>query len=115
MPGFISWLGVTVGDRMMTITAWESADAVEPLMKGGEHRSAPRLLRGRFVRGKLCRVRLHTGRQAAHLYLCRRSCPRECDALADIATRRSGRGQALRPAQSDSDDGTPGWGILRAR
>jgi hypothetical protein len=34
MPGFISWLGATVGDRMMTITAWESADAMAPLMKG---------------------------------------------------------------------------------
>ena len=40
MPGFISWVGATVGDRMMTITAWESADAMAPLMKGGEHRSA---------------------------------------------------------------------------
>ena len=40
MPGFISWVGAAVGDRMMTITAWESADAMTPLMKGGEHRSA---------------------------------------------------------------------------
>jgi heme-degrading monooxygenase HmoA len=40
MPGFISWVGLGVGDRMMTITAWESADAMAPLMKGGEHRSA---------------------------------------------------------------------------
>jgi hypothetical protein len=40
MPGFISWVGATIGDRMMTITAWETADAMEPLMKGGEHRSA---------------------------------------------------------------------------
>ena len=52
MPGFISWLGAAVGDRMMTITAWESADAMAPLMKGGEHRSAvgrlfsPELARG---------------------------------------------------------------------
>jgi len=52
MPGFISWVGVTVGDRMMTITAWESVDAMAPLMKGGEHRSAvgrlfsPELARG---------------------------------------------------------------------
>jgi steroid delta-isomerase-like uncharacterized protein len=51
MPGFISWLGVTVGDRMMTITAWESADAMAPLMKGGEHRSAV----GRFFSPELAR------------------------------------------------------------
>jgi len=52
MPGFISWLGAAVGVRMMTITAWESADAMAPLMKGGEHRTAvgrlfsPELSRG---------------------------------------------------------------------
>jgi len=40
MPGFISWVGVTVGDRMMTITAWESPESLRPLMQGGEHRSA---------------------------------------------------------------------------
>lgn len=42
MPGFISWVGATIGDRMMTITAWETTDAMAPLMKGGEHRSAVR-------------------------------------------------------------------------
>ena len=51
MPGFISWVGATVGDRMMTITAWESADAMAPLMKGGEHRSAV----GRFFSPELAR------------------------------------------------------------
>src|ERR1051326_1781074 len=28
IPGFISWVGATIGDRMMTITAWEFADAM---------------------------------------------------------------------------------------
>jgi steroid delta-isomerase-like uncharacterized protein len=51
MPGFISWVGVTVGDRMMTITAWESPDAMTPLMKGGEHRSAV----GRFMSPEIAR------------------------------------------------------------
>ncbi len=51
MPGFISWVGVTVGDRMMTITAWETPDAMLPLMKGGEHRSAV----GRFFAPELSR------------------------------------------------------------
>jgi hypothetical protein len=30
-PGFISWLGVTVGDRMFTVTAWEDTEAVDGL------------------------------------------------------------------------------------
>src|SRR5262245_23499538 len=30
-PGFISFVGVTVGDRMMTITAWESPEATKVL------------------------------------------------------------------------------------
>ena len=51
MPGFISWVGATVGDRMMTVTAWESADAMMPLMKGGEHRSAV----GRFFSPEIAR------------------------------------------------------------
>lgn len=51
MPGFISWVGATVGDRMMTITAWETTDAMAPLMKGGEHRSAV----GRFFSAELFR------------------------------------------------------------
>lgn len=40
MPGFISWLGAIVGNRMMTISAWETPQATAQLMKGGEHRSA---------------------------------------------------------------------------
>ena len=51
MPGFISWVGATVGNRMMTITAWETPDAMAPLMKGGEHRSAV----GRFFSPELAR------------------------------------------------------------
>jgi steroid delta-isomerase-like uncharacterized protein len=51
MPGFISWVGATVGDRMMTITAWESTDAMASLMKGGEHRAAS----GRFFSPEIAR------------------------------------------------------------
>ena len=51
MPGFISWVGVTVGDRMMTITAWDAPDSMAPLMKGGEHRAAA----GRFFGPELSR------------------------------------------------------------
>jgi steroid delta-isomerase-like uncharacterized protein len=51
IPGFIGWVGAAVGDRMMTITAWESADAMAPLMRGGEHRSAI----GRFFGPEIAR------------------------------------------------------------
>lgn len=42
MPGFIGWVGTVVGDRMMTVTAWETPEAMAPLIQGGEHRSAVR-------------------------------------------------------------------------
>jgi len=42
LPGFISWVGATIGNRMMTITAWETSEALGALMKSGEHRSASR-------------------------------------------------------------------------
>jgi steroid delta-isomerase-like uncharacterized protein len=51
MPGFIGWVGAIVGDRMMTMTAWETTDSMAPLMKGGEHRSAV----GRFFSPDLSR------------------------------------------------------------
>jgi len=51
MPGFISWVGAIIGDRWMTITAWETPDAMAPLMKSGEHRSAA----GRFFGPEISR------------------------------------------------------------
>ena len=38
MPGFISWVGASVGNRMMTSAAWETPEATAQMMKGGEHR-----------------------------------------------------------------------------
>jgi hypothetical protein len=40
MKGFISWVGAVVGDRLMTITAWEKASDSQQLMKGGRHAEA---------------------------------------------------------------------------
>jgi steroid delta-isomerase-like uncharacterized protein len=42
MPGFISWLGVTVGDRMFTITAWEGPDDPARLRESPAHAAAMR-------------------------------------------------------------------------
>jgi len=40
MPGFLGWVGVTVGDRMLTITAWDDPEGPRQLMKGGQHGEA---------------------------------------------------------------------------
>jgi steroid delta-isomerase-like uncharacterized protein len=42
MPGFISWVGATIGNRMYTITAWESAEAVKQLRTSDAHADAMR-------------------------------------------------------------------------
>ena len=40
MNGFLGWVGATVGHRMMTITAWESAEDPRQLLAGGTHAEA---------------------------------------------------------------------------
>ena len=40
MKGFIGWVGVTIADRMMTITAWEDPSDSSQLMTGGRHPEA---------------------------------------------------------------------------
>ena len=42
LPGFISWIGAVVGNRMYTITAWESVDAVKQLHESTAHEDAMR-------------------------------------------------------------------------
>lgn len=38
MPGFISWYGVIIGKRMLTLTAWENAEHVREIMRDETHR-----------------------------------------------------------------------------
>jgi steroid delta-isomerase-like uncharacterized protein len=40
MQGFISWIGMNVGDRMMTVTAWETPEDHKQLYSGGAHPEA---------------------------------------------------------------------------
>ena len=40
MPGFISWIGVTLGHRLYTITAWEDVENPKQLLQGGTHSKA---------------------------------------------------------------------------
>ena len=39
-PGFLSWVGMEIGSRLYTITAWESQDAVRAIMRNGTHLAA---------------------------------------------------------------------------
>jgi predicted ester cyclase len=45
-PGFISWFGATVGHRMLTLTAWESVDAVRELRINATHQDSVRVTYG---------------------------------------------------------------------
>jgi steroid delta-isomerase-like uncharacterized protein len=40
MKGFIGWVGVTIADRKLTITAWENAGDTRQLVEGGRHAEA---------------------------------------------------------------------------
>jgi steroid delta-isomerase-like uncharacterized protein len=51
VPGFISIVATTIGDRMMTITAWDSRDSVAQMMKNSEHVSSI----GRYYRDEIGR------------------------------------------------------------
>jgi steroid delta-isomerase-like uncharacterized protein len=46
--GFIGWVGITIGDRMMTVTAWENVSDIDSLRKEGTHKQAlDAFMRGR--------------------------------------------------------------------
>ncbi|MBL8541827.1 MAG: ester cyclase [Betaproteobacteria bacterium] len=40
MEGFIGWVGMIVGHRMLTVTAWESPENPRQLLRGGTHKEA---------------------------------------------------------------------------
>jgi hypothetical protein len=48
-PGFISWMGLEIGFRLYTITAWETSDAVSAVQRNRTHQSVVR----RFFTGNL--------------------------------------------------------------
>lgn len=91
-PGFISLVGVTVGDRMMTITAWETPEAVAGAMRSGEHASAT----GRFFSPELSRGGA-TGVWVPHRLNPRWSrCP-SCAKMGDSAAGSCRCGEPLPP------------------
>jgi steroid delta-isomerase-like uncharacterized protein len=40
LPGFLSWMGVGIGDRLYTITAWESEEAARQIVEQPIHKQA---------------------------------------------------------------------------
>lgn len=46
MKGFLGFVGVTVADRMMTVSAWESPSDPQQLLRGGQHSTAMKLFFG---------------------------------------------------------------------
>jgi steroid delta-isomerase-like uncharacterized protein len=51
MKGFLSWVGVTVGDRMLTITAWEKPEDSQQMLRGGRHADAMKMFWGPDLAG----------------------------------------------------------------
>jgi steroid delta-isomerase-like uncharacterized protein len=42
MPGFVSFQGITVGRRMLTLSTWDSAEDPKLLLRGGTHKESMR-------------------------------------------------------------------------
>ncbi|HKF50529.1 MAG TPA: ester cyclase [Terracidiphilus sp.] len=92
MPGFISWVGTIIGNRMTTITAWETPEATAQLMRGGEHREAV----GRFFSNELGTNALTGVWVPGRINPRRQRCP-ECSRFLDAekAQGKCGCGAAL--------------------
>jgi steroid delta-isomerase-like uncharacterized protein len=81
VPGFLSWMGVGIGDRLFTITAWESEQAARQVMRQPIHQEAVK----RFFTQDFGAA-VHTGVWSAHhlnsLWVRCPACRRVADATA---------------------------------
>jgi len=77
-PGVLSWLGLSVGDRLYTITAWETEEAVRTVMRNSAHKEAVK----RFFSGDLGAAATTGVWIPHHLNAVRLRCP-ACSALTD--------------------------------
>jgi hypothetical protein len=78
IPGFISLIGAVVGERMITVSAWENEDAPRALLSGGTHREAMQKFLGPdFTIGGLTSV-MTPGRMNVRWARCG-----SCDKMAD--------------------------------
>jgi hypothetical protein len=51
MKGFLGFVGVTVGDRMLTISAWENPEDPAQMLRGGRHAEAMKMFYGPELAG----------------------------------------------------------------
>ena len=93
-PGFLSWVGMEIGSRLYTITAWESQDAVRAVMRSSTHLAAVK----RFLTEDFCAAGSTGVWSAHHLNPVRVRCP-SCAQLTDRPQAGSscGCGQPLPP------------------
>ena len=79
-PGFLSWIGLEIGSRLYTITAWESADAAREIMRNNTHLAAAK----RFLTEDFGAAGTTGVWSAHHLNPVRTRCP-SCARLTDRA------------------------------
>jgi steroid delta-isomerase-like uncharacterized protein len=79
-PGFLSWIGLEIGSRLYTITAWESVDAVREIMRNNTHLAAVK----RFLTEDFGAAATTGVWSAHHLNPVRTRCP-SCGRLTDRA------------------------------
>ncbi len=79
-PGFLSWIGLEIGSRLYTITAWESVDAAREIMRNNTHLAAAR----RFLTEDFGAAGTTGVWSAHHLNPVRTRCP-SCARLTDQA------------------------------
>ncbi len=83
MKGFIGWVGVTVANRMLTITAWENASDPEQLMDRSKHPEAMKKFFASELGGSAY-TSVYTVDRVNTLWV---RCP-SCNVMADHAARR---------------------------
>ena len=93
-PGFVSWIGLEIGSRLYTITAWENVDAARQIMHNNTHLAAAK----RFLTGDFGAAGTTGVWSAHHLNPVRTRCP-SCARLTDRAQPGDlcGCGQPLPP------------------
>ena len=79
-PGFLSWIGLEIGRRLYTITAWENADAAREIMRNDTHLAAAK----RFLTEDFGAAGTTGVWSAHHLNPVRTRCP-SCARLTDRA------------------------------
>jgi len=79
-PGFLSWIGIEIGSRLYTITAWENENAVRAVMHNSTHLAAVK----RFLTEELGAAGSTGVWRAHHLNAIRVRCT-SCARLADRA------------------------------